>query len=514
MVRKPLPEEALVALRQRTRVRSLCRTDYGVPRVMPPAELERYCELIAALKVRTRNTKGRQLSTPEAIRLFENYGIDTPEGRVVAPKSVLKKSTVNRYLAKWGYDQHMLAVQQPVIHFQASCANECWQFDVSPSDLKALPEPPAWIDARRGRPVLMLYSVIDDRSGVAYQEYHVVYGEDVPAALRFLFRAMAPKTLEGFPFQGRPHVLYLDNGPIAKSQLFRRVMRYLDVEVRCHMPQGKGGRRVTSRAKGKVERPFRTVKEVHETLYHFHTPQHEEEANSWLMNFLLRYNEQPHRLEPHSRLEDWLNHLPPTGIRQMCSWERFCTFAREPERRTVGPDAQVSVHGTRYQVDEELVGQAIVLWWGLFDDELFVEHGGQKYGPYHPVGGPIPFDRYRAFRKTTAARRAERVEALAVTLALPREALTTDPRAPEALRRQLPQDVPLLAFRDPDPFDELTFPSVLAAKRAIATVLGMPLAKLSPSAREAIDGLVRRTVVKAEVMAAVRLFLDGAPRPL
>jgi hypothetical protein len=550
MVRKPLPDEALIALRQRfeqfsitrverkqlvqeaatlygvstatiyralrtrARVRPLRRTDYGLPRVLPPAELERYCELIAALKVRTRNTKGRHLSTPEAIRLFEDYGIDTPEGRVIAPKSLLKKSTVNRYLAKWGYDQRTLAVQQPVVHFQASYANECWQFDVSPSDLKALPEPPPWIDTRRGRPVLMLYSVVDDRSGVAYQEYHVVYGEDVPAALRFLFRAMAPKRIEGYPLQGRPHVLYLDHGPIAKSQLFRRVMRYLDVEVRCHMPRGQGGRRVTSRAKGKVERPFRTVKEVHETLYHFHIPQHEDEANAWLVNFLLRYNEQPHRTEPHSRLEDWLSHLPPTGIRQMCSWERFCAFAREPERRTVGPDAQVSVHGTRYQVDEELVGQAVVLWWGLFDDELFVEHGGQKYGPYRPVGGPIPFDRYRAFRKTTAERRAERVEALAVTLALPREALTMDPRAPEALRRQLPQDVPLLAFRDPDPFDELTFPSVLAAKRAIATSLGMPLAKLSPSAREAIDSMVRRTLVKAEVMAAVRLFLDGAPRPL
>ena len=32
----------------------------------------------------------------------------------------------------------------------------------------------------------MLYSVVDDRSGVAYQEYHGVYGEDVEAALRLL----------------------------------------------------------------------------------------------------------------------------------------------------------------------------------------------------------------------------------------------------------------------------------------------------------------------------------------
>jgi hypothetical protein len=63
----------------------------------------------------------------------------------------------------------------------------------------------------------MLYSVVDDRSGVAYQEYHCVYGEDVEAALRFLFNAMAPKPLEGFPFQGIPELLLTDNGPIAKE---------------------------------------------------------------------------------------------------------------------------------------------------------------------------------------------------------------------------------------------------------------------------------------------------------
>ena len=53
------------------------------------------------------------------------------------------------------------------------------------------------------------------------------------------------------------------------------------------------------------------------------------------------------------------------------------------------------------------------------------------------------------------------------------------------------------------------FPSVPAAKRAIAESLGLPLAKLSLHEREAIDGIVRQTLVKAEVMAAVRLFLDG-----
>jgi hypothetical protein len=42
--------------------------------------------------------------------------------------------------------------------------------------------------------------------------------------------------------------------------------------------------------KGKVERPFRTVKEAHETLYHFHEPQNEAEANLWLRRYLINYN--------------------------------------------------------------------------------------------------------------------------------------------------------------------------------------------------------------------------------
>jgi putative transposase len=39
----------------------------------------------------------------------------------------------------------------------------------------------------------MLFSVADDRSGMVYQEYRCVYGEDVESALRFLFNAMAAK---------------------------------------------------------------------------------------------------------------------------------------------------------------------------------------------------------------------------------------------------------------------------------------------------------------------------------
>ena len=169
-------------------------------------------------------------------------------------------------------------------------------------------------------PTPMLFSVVDDRSGVAYQEYHCVYGEDAESALRFLFSAMAPKAAPSFPFQGRPKMIYLDNGPVAKRRVFQNVMQALGIEWQTHIPAGKDGTRTTARSKGKVERPFRTVKEAHETLYHFHKPETETQANEWLMRYLVRtYNVQPHRSEPHSRIEGWQSNLTDEGIREMCT---------------------------------------------------------------------------------------------------------------------------------------------------------------------------------------------------
>jgi hypothetical protein len=118
-------------------------------------------------------------------------------------------------------------------------------------------------------------------------------------------------------------------------------MERLGVRVMTHAPAGSDGRRVAARAKGKAERPFRTVKEAHETLYHFDKPKTEAEANDWLMRFLDRYNAQPHRREGHSRIEDWIANLPEGGIRQMCAWDRYFAFAREPELR----DGRVRARG-------------------------------------------------------------------------------------------------------------------------------------------------------------------------
>lgn len=492
------------ALRERTYPKVAQRADRGSPRVLSPTQMERYCEVIAAMKVRTTNKKGRHLSTPEAIRLLEDYGVETPDGTVQAPKDVLKKTTVNRYLNQWGYDPFRLRRQPPAVRFEARHSNDCWHFDLSPSDLKHI-KVPSWVQEGRGTPLLMLYSVVDDRSGVAYQEYHCVYGEDVEAALRFLFAAMSPKAAEDFPLQGLPAMLHMDNGPIARSRVFQQVMQYLGIEVRTHLPKGHDGRRVTARAKGKVERPFRTVKEMHETLYHFHEPDTEAEANAWLLQFLRRYNAMQHRTAAHSRMEDWMNNLPPSGLRAMCSWERFCTFAREPERRKVGTDARITVEGVTYEVDPDLAGETVLLWWGLFDHELYVEHGEQRYGPYTPIGGPIPLHRYRRFKTTKTQQRADRIEGLAQQLSLPRAALSDHPTLSLPLSVFEPVRQP---FADPDPFHELAFLSALDAKSAIADHLGLPLAKLAPEQLEALNTLLATTLAKQTVWDHVRHHLD------
>jgi hypothetical protein len=282
-------------------------------------------------------------------------------------------------------------------------------------------------------------------------------------------------------------------------------MHALVVDVRTHLPQGKDGRRVTARSKGKVERPFRTVKEMHETLYHFHEPQDETEANAWLLNFLQRYNGMQHRAEPHSRLEDWLTHLPPEGLREMCSWERFCAFARAPERRKVGADARVTVAGVLYEVEPDLAGETVVLWFGLYDDQLYVEHREHRYGPYGPIDGPIPLHRYRRFKKTRTQERADRIEVLADHLALPRAALTANPALGATLTVVTP---PLQAFADPDPFQELTFRAALDAKRAIADYLGRPLAKLPPEQLAALNAFLAMTLAKPMVLDYVRQHLQ------
>lgn len=489
------------SLRELTRPKPIRRSDHGSTRVAARSDMERFAEIVAALKIRTSNKKGRHLSTERAIELLETTGVETPEGLVRAPSGLLKRPTIDRLLRTSGLDYARVIRPTAAVRFQARHANQLWHFDMSPSDLKQV-EAPLWIEEGRGKPTLMLFSVVDDRSGVTYQEYRCVYGEEAEAALRFLFNAMAPKPEPELPFQGIPTTLYMDNGPVSRAKVFQSVMGSLGVRVLTHMPPSEAERRTPARAKGKVERPFRTVKEVHETLYHFHQPRDEAEANLWLRRALVTYNNGAHRSEPHSRVEDWLKTLPSDGVRAMCSWERFCAFAREPERRTVAGDATVSVEGASYEVDPDLAGETVTLWWGLFDQELFVEHDSKRLGPYQPSRGAIPLYRYRKYQKSRAEERLDRIVQLADQLGLPRAALNGGDRPLPSLPPGAGLPVRRTPF--PEPAADTAFATPLAARFAIANQLGLPLGRLDEADRAFINALLAETLDRAVIADRVR----------
>lgn len=487
------------ALKDFRKPRSAHRSDYGKSRILPQADVERYCELIAAFKLRTTNKQGRHISTARIIELMEDHGIETSRGLVKIAKGLLSRSTVDRYLAQLKLNQPRLLRESPAVRFQAEYSNDCWQFDMSHSDLKHI-EKPEWINPNKGEPTLMLFSVVDDRSGMAYVEYRCVYGEDAESALRFLFNAMAAKENADFPLQGRPKMIYLDNGPVAKSQVFQNVMLALDIQWQTHLPPAKDEGRTTARSKGKVERPFRTIKEAHETLYHFNKPETEKEANEWLMRYLVNYNDNDHRSESHSRREDWLLNLPNEGYREMCTWEQYCRFAREPERRRVGIDARITVGGTTYEVEPDMAGEWVILLWGLFDDEVYVEFEGGKYGPYYPISGPIPLHRYRAFKQTKSVETSNRIRKLAKEIGLPISAMTGGDFPMEMTPSSL--DLPSQPF-DPEAH-EYHFSTLTAAKLAIADELAVSLTKLPHEDKAFIDQLLSETLNRSTVLTRVR----------
>ena len=485
---------------------SIHRADYNKPRKLSSEEMFYYCELIAALKKRSTNNKGKQLSTPKALEILENHGVTVAGKHIIIPKRALTKPTANRYLKRLGLTSKNLLCEPVVVRFQATYSNECWQLDFTPSDLKKLKQD----DTGEVKP-LILASVVDDRSGMMYQEYHESVGENVQMALKFLFNAMSPKVNKNLVFQGIPLMIYLDNGPVAKSLVFQRVCKQLGIEVRTHMPAGSDGRRTTARAKGKVERSFYTVQSQLETLYHFHKPSSLEEANNWLWNYLEHYNSLSHRYEKHSRLEDWQKNLPAEGYRQMCNWERFCQIAREPEERKVGSDACIALNGVRYQLDGDMAGDKVIVLFGLFDNEIYVEFKGNQHGPFYPDAGPIPLHTYRSFKKTKIEKQVDKIETIAKNLSLPRSVLTGQSESNLKLIKQaklvVTEDKPLsfVPFDDNNT-DMAYFKTTIEAKLAIARFLGRPLATISEVQRLALDNLINESLHKTTLLGKVREF--------
>jgi hypothetical protein len=219
------------------------RKDKGCPKIITEAELYHYCQLVAAMKIRSMNGNKHILSTGQCIKFLEEYGVKVKDRTILASKGLLKVSTINRYLNQYFIAPDHILSEPTVNHFEAAYSNQCWQLDITPSELHRLPSQHP-DDPRR----LMGFSVIDDKSGVTCSRYYLAEGEDTLTALDFLYYAFSKMTDDESELYGIPDFIYTDNASFVKSKLFMRVMTKLGIQVLTHLPRGKGGRKTAARA--------------------------------------------------------------------------------------------------------------------------------------------------------------------------------------------------------------------------------------------------------------------------
>ena len=225
-----------------------------------------------------------------------------------------------------------------------------------------------------------------------------------------------------------------------------------------------------------------------------------------LINYLCQYIEMPHRSEKATRIQVWLKYLPKNGYRQMCSWEKFCQFVREPETRLVGSDACVSIERISYQLIPDMAGNEVILLYGLLDNEVYVEFNEQKMGPFYPSSGPIPLNSYRKHPKTKTEKLADDIADLAQSISVPLSVMTgNDTQTIEQLEkaRVITKTQSYIPFEE----DKLAlFASKLDARQAIARFLSKPLAELLPQQLNVINQILEETLNKEAVESRVRQY--------
>lgn len=469
----------------------MARQDRGCPRIIKGDLLHYYCQLIAAMKIRSMNGKKHLLSTGQCIKFLEEDGVKVKNDTIKASKGLLKVSTVNRYLDQYLISPDHILSEPTVNHFEASYSNQCWQLDITPSELHRLPSQHP-DDPRR----LFSFSVIDDKSGLTYSRYYLAEGEDTLTALDFLYHAFSKMTDNEIELYGIPDFIYTDNASFIKSKLFMRVMAKLGIQVLTHLPRGKGGRKTTARAKGKSERHHRSIKTIVEPRYKFELPKNIDQANACLAELAVELGQKKHRLQNITRHQVWKANLPSHANLSICSFEQYSLLLREPVERAVKSDATVQLNNIHYQLSPQFAGEDVIVLVTLDSTSIHIEYRDHEYGPFLPVEAPTPFGEYNHHKKSDKEQAADNVVELSklISIRLPDYENQTK-RAP------LNVNINLL------PGYIKKYGSSLEAKLALAKHLGKPLSLLTEKQRQFIDTLTEQTLEHDVLLAHLNDYM-------
>lgn len=472
-------------------VERMTRKDKGCPKIIKEEELYHYCQLVAAMKIRSMNGKKHMLSTAQCIKFLEDDGVTVKNRTIKAPKNLLKVSTINNYLNHYLISPDDILSEPTVNHFEAAYSNQCWQFDITPSELHRLPSQHP-DDPRR----LMVYSVIDDKSGLVYSRYYLAEGEDTLTALDFLYHAFSKMTGEQPELYGIPDFIYTDNASFIKSRLFMRVMTKLGIQVLTHLPRGKGGRKTTARAKGKSERLHRSIKSMVEPRYQFELPNELDHGNDYLRQFAIEIAHKKHRTQNLTRYQVWKTNLPAQVDLSICSYEHYSLLLRDPVERTVKSDATVQFNCVHYQLHPQFAGEEVLLLISPDNASIHIEYREQEYGPFLPIEAPTLFGEYNHHKKSEKEQAADNVVALSQHIALNLPAYENQTK-----HAPLNINVNLL------PGYVKKYQTPLEAKLGLAKHLGKPISLLTEKQKQFIDTLTQQTLEHDALIAQLNEYM-------
>lgn len=347
-----------------------------------------------------------------------------------------------------------------------------------------------WHDAE----LLWMMAVIDDYSRLLHVAYTVAPGESAERVQRFLV-----ETWQHGPLQGMPEeFLICDCGSFGRDASTRSLLDFFGIELITGQPNN-------SQRNGRIERPFRPIKEgferAHLATHKTGTRVRLSVLKEELAEFVRKTNERRHPFRRHhSKLEDWQRGMAFRTLRE-CP-EDALHVATYRQERTVGAEGWVQ-HGNRFleivDLPHGLRGRRITLVFNR-KRELVAEHDGARYAVRDAQ--PVALGSYDApglrgrrappsaeMEKAAAERPRSGVGAFSKKRQAALRAVGTEPVAPGQPVRAAgradnvvsppPRRAP--ATRRPSPFTlPVSHPDADTALRRLGEIVGRPLHVVLP----------------------------------
>jgi transposase InsO family protein len=277
------------------------------------------------------------------------------ELRGLAPRGLLRPSTVYRFLNREGLMDPQ--AQDPVDRrrFEAELPNDIWQSDSMHG--------PTVTVAEKSRKTF-LFAFLDDMSRFC------THAQFYPSEkLHSYLDALRQATLK----RGLPRKLYVDNGPAFRSRHLQEITASLGIALIHSQPYQPQGR-------GKIERFFRTVQSQFLPGFKGKTLEDLNLAiDCWLREI---YHQRPHSSTGSTPLKRFSDHMHCIRPAPKDLEDHFHTSAK----RRVAKDRTVALGGRLYEAPVALIGQEVSLLYHDHDPaRVELRFQGRSFGLLTPL---------------------------------------------------------------------------------------------------------------------------------